>query len=286
MNTLDKNAGRLISELLEEYAKPMAELQERLGKDEEFEDEQVLLRLLLQSDGDLDDAEAIARKGREDRLTYAKVLDMAKQNERPPQEKEVRKYLCFGLWQYPESEESSKWPPLVVTRSGKCDARACMDNISEEDMLEFFLWFRAKEFQDIHRITRETGRLTVMASVNDLADASLISSREPRLFSVIGKVSKLGEGMLPLVSRKHIMVNCGFFLQTLMVIARLFMPQKVLDKVAMMQIEDLHEAVGVPVSSLPAFLGGTCKVPKESPLFCPDDEEEKLDVLDIAGSVY
>mmetsp|Transcript_113356 Transcript_113356/g.315573 ORF Transcript_113356/g.315573 Transcript_113356/m.315573 type:complete len:285 (+) Transcript_113356:76-930(+) len=282
----DKQAGRPIAELQQEFAEAMKELRRRLGGEMPFEDDQMLLRFLLQAYGSVDEAEAAALRGRQDRQTYAAVLEKARQNEALPQEMIIRDHLCFGRWQYPHTTGTvaAGWPPLLVTRSGRSNPQACMEAVTEEQMVEYLLWVRTRVFLEAHGATEKTGKLLLMASVNDLADCPLLSSREPRFFSAVGKVSKLGEAISPFLGRKHIMVNSGMIVTALMAIAKLFVPQKVLDKVATMSCEELPDALGVPKESLPSFLGGSCQVPRDSPLYA--EEEAPLDVLEVAGAAY
>lgn len=262
--------GRPIPELLEEYSEELEELRRRLGEGEE---DLILLRLLIQAVGSVDDAEITALKGRADRQTYKAVLEKARRGEALPQEAKIRSHLCFGRWDYPSGPRAG-WPPLLLTRSGKCDLAAVMDSCTQEEMIEYILWTRERILMDVLHMTRESGRMILMASINDLTDASLFTSREPRFFEALGQVSTVGEGVSPLLGKKHIFVNAGIIFTAIFALASLILPQRVLDKVAFMTVEELREALRVPPEEFPDFLGGTCKVPRTSPLYIPDDGSE------------
>jgi len=286
----DECSGRPVAEFLKELAEPLADLKQRLGDADPCEqDEQYLLRLLLACDGLSEQAEIAAKGARENRKLFAEVIEKARKHEPLPQEAIIREHICYGRWHYPASEvEQSKgaaelWPPILVTRSGHSNLAACMEKVSEEQVVEYLLWERLQIFEEAIEATRKTGRLMMMSSINDLAEASLLFSREPRFFSAVGKVSKIGLGLAPFLSRKHVMINSGVVFSALFAIAKLFMPQRVLDKVALVSPEQLPGLLSVPHAAMPEFLGGTCPVPQESSLYVAP--EEKLDVLDITGDM-
>jgi len=282
--------GQPLAEFLAELAEPLADLRQRLGDADPCEqDEQYLLRLLLANDKVSEQAEVAAKEARENRKLYAGIIEKAQKREPLPQGAIIREHLCYGRWHYPASEvEQSNgaaelWPPVLVTRSGHSNLAACMENVSEEQVVEWLLWERLQIFEEVVEATRKTGRLMMMSSINDLAEASLLFSREPRFFRAVGKVSKIGQGLAPFLSRKHVMINSGVVFTALFAIAKLFMPEKVLEKIALVSPQELPGLLSVPSAAMPEFLGGTCPVPQESPLYVAP--AEKIDVLDITGDM-
>lgn len=264
----DSIAGRSLSELLEENDKAINALRFRLGADHPEEDDQTLLRFILADNGDVEKAEQKALDGRQDRLKYAEVLEKAKRGEHLPQEAKIRKNLCFGRWQYPctKSAASVERPPLMITRSGHTNAKALMEDCTDQEVVEYFLWERQRAWDEVNLATKSTGKLILMVSVNDLDGASLFTGREPRFFKAVGDSSKIGAGLFPLLTKKHIMVNGGRIIEVLFSVVSAFMPQHVLDKVAFMSIDDFANSFGVPGTSMPDFLGGSCDVSVDSPL--------------------
>ncbi|CAE8636335.1 unnamed protein product [Polarella glacialis] len=267
---VDSIAGRSLSELFKEYAEAVADLRSRLSDAPAEETDQQLLRLVLADYGKVDVAEAKARQGRLDRKKYAPVLEKAKLGQRLPQESKVREHLCFGRWHYPGAQADAKnFPPLLVTRSGLCNAQALMASVTVEEIAEYFLWERQVAFIEVCKTSQETDKLVLMVSVNDLDGASIITGREPKFFEAVKLSSETSAGLFPLLTRKHVMVNSGFLLDTLYRVVSVIMPQRVLDKVAFMSCEEFIEAFtssGIPAASLPVFLGGSCAIPSESPL--------------------
>lgn len=275
---VDRHNGRLISELLAEHKDALAKLKAKLKEDSavisaaEEEDDLILIRFLLQAGGDVDEAEATAKRGREDRLKYRTVLEAAGAGKPLFQDEKVRKKMKAGRWTYPDPKSEQALPPLLITRSGFSDLKGLMDECSHEEVTEWFLWNRARIFGDCIRRTKETGRLVCMVSVNDFANLSLLQGREPRLFKAVGESAKAGEGLFPLLGTKHVMVNTGMVFQALYAAASYFMSQKALDKVAVISSEELCDKIGAKASDFPDFLGGSCNVPIDSALYleaCP-----------------
>lgn len=286
----DKCLGQPVAEFLADLAEPLADLRQRLGDTDPCEqEEQYLLRLLLANDGSSEQAEVVAKEARENRKLYAGIIEKARKREPLPQEATIRQHICYGRWHYPASEvEGSNgaaelWPPILVTRSGHSNLAACMEKVSEEQVVEYLLWERLQIFEEAVEATRKTGRLMMMSSINDLAEASLLFSREPRFFKAVGTVSKVGGGLAPFLSRKHVMINSGIVFSALFAVAKLFMPAKVLDKVALVSPAELPGLLAVPAAAMPEFLGGTCPVPQESSLYV--EPKEELDVLDFTGDL-
>mmetsp|Transcript_115905 Transcript_115905/g.259116 ORF Transcript_115905/g.259116 Transcript_115905/m.259116 type:complete len:123 (-) Transcript_115905:179-547(-) len=111
-----------------------------------------------------------------------------------------------------------------------------------------------------------TDKLVLMLGINDLDKASLITGREPKFYEAVKMSSELGASLFPLLTRKHVMVNAGLMIDVLFKAVSIFMPQRVLDKVAFMSCSDLVSMSGIPPRNFPDFLGGTCKVAPDSPL--------------------
>lgn len=262
---VDSIAGRSLTELYKEHAAGLADFRTRLGPGDE--EDQVLLRLLLSEYGNVEAAEIKAKQAREDRLKYAKVLEKAKAGEHLPQESTIRQNLCFGRWEYPGSTD---YPPLLITRSGLSNAKALMESVTVEQLVEYFLWERQRAYVEVCQASKAKDQLILMISVNDLDNASIITGREPLFFEAVKVSSETAAGLFPLLTRKHIMVNSGFLLDTLYYLVSSFLPQRVLDKVAFMSCSELTQTMtdaGVPSTSFPDFLGGSCSVPPNSPLF-------------------
>jgi len=262
----DSIAGRSIVELLQEHAGPVGELRAKLGSDDPNEEDQVLLRMVLASNGDVVKAEETALKGREDRIKYAEVLDKAKRGEELPQAFKIGQHLCFGRWEYPAEGGVKDQPPLMITRSGRTNPVSLMDGSSADEVAEFFLWHRQRCWDEVISESKNTGLLVLMVSVNDLEGASLIAGREKRFFEAIGKSSEVGAGLFPLLTKKHVMVNSGYFIEMLFSLVSVFMPQRVLDKVAFMTVQEFFDAFGVAKNNFPDFLGGSAALAPDSPL--------------------
>jgi hypothetical protein len=263
---LDILSGRAINELLAEYAQPITTIKSNLALDLVPADDVMVLRYLIQERDNVEDAEKRAREGHELRQKYASVLEKALKGEQLEQEARIRNHLCYGRWQYPSAESESEQPPMIITRSGKSNGQALMGAVTENELVEYFLWERQRCFDEVCKRGEATGQLVMMVGVNDLEGASLLTGREPKFFKAVKTSSEAGAAMFPLLTRKHVMVNGGRLMEILFSVASTFMPQRVLDKVAFMTCEQLVDAAGIPPADLPEFLGGKCPIPDNSPL--------------------
>jgi hypothetical protein len=263
---LDTLAGQPLADLFNQYAQSISILRTLLGEEDPFEDDHILLRLLIQEHEKIDAAAAKAKEGRAFRRTYGHVLKKAKMGEHLPQEDKIRQHLCYGRWSYPDAESEKAYPPMLITRSGRSNANALMQVCSVEELVAYFIWERQRCFNDVIRASQETGKMVMMVGINDLDNASLITGREPKFFEAVKISSETGACLFPLLTRKHVMVNSGRFIEILFRMVSAFMPQRVLDKVAFMTCEELLTAAAIPPKSFPNFLGGSCAVPPNSPL--------------------
>lgn len=263
---LDSLTGRSLVDLLKDNAEALASLRALIGECDPSEDEVMLLRFLLQAGGSVEVAGQRAKDGRELRKKYSGVIEKALRNECLPQEAKIRQFLCHGRWHYPHEESELQCPPIMITRSGLSNGQKLMQAVSEEELVEYFIWERRKCFEEVVQRSQEAGQLVMMISVNDLEGASLITGREPKFFQAVKVSSEAGSCLCPLLTRKHVMVNGGLVIDALFKIASVFMPQKALDKVAFMSCAELLQASGIPPDSFPDFLGGSCKLARDSPL--------------------
>jgi len=263
---LDSLTGRSLNDLLKEHAEGVAALRNGLGECDPCEDDVLLLRFLLQAAGSIDVAGQRAKEGRELRLKYNGVIEKALRNERLPQETKIRQFLCHGRWHYPSAEAELQYPPMMITRSGLSNGQKLMEAVTEEELVEYFIWERRRCFEEVVQKSQEAGQLIMMISINDLEGASLITGREPKFFQAVKTSSEAGACLCPLLTRKHVMVNAGPVIDTLFRIASVFMPQRALDKVAFMSCSELLHASAIPPDSYPDFLGGSCALSQDSPL--------------------
>jgi len=266
MAGLDSLIGQPVADLFQQHEQSIVALRALLGNDDPVEDNLMLLRVLIQERGDVSIAEQRSKEGRKLRQKYASVLEMAHVGEHLPQEQKIRECLCFGRWTYPDTQAEHEFPPMTITRTGKSNAQALMQAVTVDELVEYFVWERSRCFADANNKTNATGSLVMMITVNDLEGASLITGREPKFFEAVKVASEIGACIFPLLSRKFVMVNAGRAMETLFKLAGLFLPQRVLDKVAVMTCEELVQACGIPPTSFPDFLGGSCPVPAGSPL--------------------
>eukprot|EP00933_Yihiella_yeosuensis_P007223 TRINITY_DN112160_c0_g1_i1.p1 TRINITY_DN112160_c0_g1~~TRINITY_DN112160_c0_g1_i1.p1 ORF type:complete len:277 (-),score=65.48 TRINITY_DN112160_c0_g1_i1:63-893(-) len=266
MATLDRLAGASLDGLFAENKDAVEALRARLGTEDACETDQALLRFVIQENGSIDEAETKAKQGREHRKTYQRVLDMARKGEPLPQETKIRQHLCYGRWRYPDPESEKSLAPMLITRSGRCDGQALMQAVTVEELVEYFLWERQVCFDETTKASQDAGKLVLMIGVNDLDGASLVVGREKKFFEAVKIASETGACMFPLLTRKHVMVNAGMLIDALYRVVSVFMPQRVLDKVAFMTCEEFFLAAQIPADKFPDFLGGSCPVPPESHL--------------------
>lgn len=270
-----------LEELYQEAADPLQELRARLGNDDPFEDDQYLLRMLLDKDLSVSKAESEAKVARDHRNNFAEVLEFARSGQAPSQEALFRPLCCQDRWRYPRGSDdcngavAATWPTLLVTRIGQSDFYGCFEAGSEDDLLRYLLWLRVRMYFEAHRATEATGRIHMMTTVNDFADASFQSVSDKKVFRVLKRLTKTVAALAPYFIRKHIMINAPskitkFIQFTMWGLAKTGVPQRVLDKVTFTSaLEEIEEILGVPSSMLPEFLGGGCPVPPDSALADP-----------------
>lgn len=261
---LDALNGQSVADLLKEYAESIEALKKALGEEERAEDDTMLLRFLIQELGNVEAATQRVKDGRQLRLKYATICDMALKGESLPQESKILEHLCYGRWQYPTAEAELMYPPMLITRSGKSNSKGLMQAVTTEEIVEYMLWERQRCFADATKKSQDTGKLVMMIGVNDMDGASM--RQDNNFFKAVKEASETGACLFPLLTRKHVMVNSGFVVEALFRIASTFMPQRVLDKVAFMPCEQLLEASGIPAKDFPDFLGGECPIPGGSHL--------------------
>lgn len=260
-----------LAELYQEAADPMQELRAKLGNDDPYEDDQFLLRILLDKDLSVSKAEAEARLGREHRQNFAEVLEFARSGKVPPQEALFRPLCSQDRWRYPGSDDSEGWPVLLVTRIGQTDFPGCFAAGSEDDLLQYLIWLRMCIYFEAHRTSEAAGRLYMMTTVNDFADASFQTVNDKKVYNVLKRMTKTVATMAPYIIRKHIMVNAPakitrLIQSTMWVLSKTGVPQRVLDKITFISTPELEGIIGVPSSALPDFLDGGCRVPRDSAL--------------------
>lgn len=275
---LERCIGQPIAGLLEANAKALAELRIALTDTmtpADIPEDSVLLRYLLYKSNSKDqvaEAAESARRGVDFRNQYAKLFHKVAMGETLDHAEKVEKHLCVGRVECSTLEVVK--PAVFVIRSGMSDPKGCMNECTQDEVVEWLLFHRVKEWKELQALQNETGRFMLVVNVNDFNGVSLLKSREPRFFKALGEASKVGADMFPVVSSRNVMINTPWMMKALFSLAKPLMPKEALDKIGLCPAADSSKddlskcpyckMMGIEKGDLPDFLGGSRSFVKSS----------------------
>jgi hypothetical protein len=161
---------RDVAKLLVKHKSEIEQMASKLGPeiDPKVHDEIFLLRFIL-SFKEVDLAVDAVRKCIAWRTENAALLQLVDRKECVVAHERIAKYAVSAYHSKPLADGS----PLLVTRAGICDLTSLLENVTQAELVDWLMWLNETAHRECDRITRETGRITKVVRVNDMAGASL-----------------------------------------------------------------------------------------------------------------
>ncbi len=237
-------------------------LRKELGAeiDKSFDD-LVLLRYILSFKQVGEAAEAI-RKAIAWRLENKDLLDRVTRGEQLPCRAAIARYAISDYHRTGLADGS----PLLVTRAALCDLSSLIANVKLDDLVAWLNFLNEQAYREVDRVTRQTGRLTKVIRVNDLANAPLLN-QDRGFFSAIGKSSKVASFLYPQLVEANILVNAPSLISIVLKIAAQFVSASTMSKVVLCKgravaggnVADCpYASRRFKIEQLPQFWGGKC----------------------------
>ena len=262
-----------VDSLLEEYAGPLAALKARLER-RESEDDLWLLRYAMAYPKT---AEAVAavefgRRYRRDNAAWLAACESLGDEiadetalkrlleTKQPHFAKVDPYLVGGV----HGEDDAR-APIVFARAGLTNP-AVLDEVSEEELVEFFVFGEVALFTRLDYLTRKTGRLVQSLYVVDLLKVSPWPNR--RWNAALATTSHISAQLCPQMVRRQCLINVPWLFASMWSLLKLILSKKTVESLALCRgfkqggdcgdCPYLRRFVSDP-SSLPSFAGGRCE---------------------------
>lgn len=265
----------VVAEGVRSYAAELNEMRQDLGKLAAELSDLVLLRYILSFKKPKAAATAL-RTGLEYREANAgwlksavEVVDNAKGGvptyeeymARAPHAAKLRKHLAGGY-----HGVTHQGGPLCFIRAGITDLSKLMDECSEKELEEFFVWDKEVTYAMCHKATLESGKITKALYVMDSTGVSVFR-QDRRFFAALGASSKISENLHPQLVQRQCVINAGSTFKILFKVAAVFMSKKTVERFAVCGgFDQNRSAAECPYASrwveqpdsLPSFSGGSC----------------------------
>ncbi|KAJ3124836.1 hypothetical protein HK098_000824 [Nowakowskiella sp. JEL0407] len=226
-------------------------------------DEVFILRFVL-SNGDK--AEGPLRETIQWRTKNSKLLESVRNGAYPPHNDIIGPYTATAM-----HKTLIDGSPVFIIRSGLSDPNEMLKVATVDQIAEWLLYQREEAFGICDRVTRETGFICKVVSVNDFNGVKLLSMNR-HFFRALGIASKLSETYYPQLLGISVMINLPSFMSLMMTLAKTFMSKRTLDKLRFCKgvtvgpnAQDISKcpyASGMILKeSVPTFLGGSCVCP-------------------------
>lgn len=251
-----------VDDQLEENAEEIAKLKAMVEDvlPEEWDDIW-LLRFILSNKGTAKDAVEKCKFTIQWRKDNKETLDMIAAGGEIPHKDLFNKYQVAG----PHKCDKDGAPCFIV-RIGLSNPSALMDAATHDQVVEFLLFSREKDFLTCDRITREKRRIVKCISIQDMRGMKLLSDR--RFFKALGASSKLSEKLYPQLLGTSVPINIPSFFKFIMKFATAFMSKKSLAKMKPCPGDTNGDITKCPfvmskfnIEDIPTFLGGKCSCP-------------------------
>ncbi|KAG1665206.1 hypothetical protein FOA52_002608 [Chlamydomonas sp. UWO 241] len=219
-----------------------------------------LLRFLLSSKGDVNEAEVRARACLTWRKDKAELLELALEGKVPPYFDAFTKYTCTG-----SHGQALDGDYIFIVRAGICNGKALLQELSVEEVIDCLMLRKEQAFLLMDAATRKTGRLCKCIAVNDLNHAT-VANMHRQFMHAIAQSSKLTELYYPQFLDAAVMVNPPAVMKVVISTMRGLMPKKTQELMRMCPGNTLSGDVSacpfararLDAALLPVFLGGRC----------------------------
>ena len=228
---------------------------------DESYDDLVLLRYILSFKQVAEAAEAV-RKAIAWRAENKELLDKVARGEQLPCRAVIARYAVSDYHRKGLADGS----PLLVTRAALCDLPALVAHVKMDELVAWLNYLNEQAYREVDRVTRQTGRLTKVIRVNDLANAPLLN-QDRAFFSAIGKSSKMASFLYPQLVEANILLNSPSLISIVLKIAAQFVSPSTMSKVVLCQgratakgnVADCpYASRRFKMEDLPEFWGGKC----------------------------
>ena len=171
-----------------------------------------------------------------------------------------RKHMTGGL-----HKKTVHGAPFLIVRAGLTDTVRLMNEVSEEQLRQFFIYDKEVGFWECDRLSRESGKITKMMGILDFTNVSLFGN-DNRFFAAMGDSSKTSDKLHPQLVQRMIAINTGSAIQLLYQVGKMFMSERTFAHLAVCTGFDKslgasacpYAKLWVNVDDLPTFAGGKC----------------------------
>ena len=185
--------------------------------------------------------------------------------------------------------------PLYVVRAGLCNPGELMKKVTTAEFLTWLLFQKELAFRLCDAETRTRRVLVKMISIVDLSGVTLAMGAESSYQRCIGDSGKLSEDLYPQLLARQALMHPPSFFWALFSLFKLFMSQKVLEKVGFCpgRSADRPSASACPFASvrfrledLPTFLGGTCRCTSRGGCVAGVPNDQKAPAVAAGAAVH
>ncbi|KXS16005.1 CRAL/TRIO domain-containing protein [Gonapodya prolifera JEL478] len=231
------------------------------GEKDPFYDDIFLLRFCISNES-LTVAENNLRETIKWRTANAETLNRVGKGGPPPHNDVVGPF-CLAVGLHKSLLDGS---PFQIIRSGITNAAGLMEVATPEQVGDWILFQREEAFVICDALTRKTGVITKLVSVNDFSHINFSASMDRRFFKGLGLSSKASEIYYPQLVGMGVMINLPSWMSAVMSLGKNFMSAKTLSKLRFCPATTLNQSIAqCPVASkilseesVPSFLGGLC----------------------------
>ncbi|KAJ3062337.1 hypothetical protein HDU98_001785 [Podochytrium sp. JEL0797] len=110
------------------------------------------------------------------------LIDTVLSGGKVPFEDTIAQFQCSGNHKFTQNGE-----PVFYVRTGISNAKALMDNVSHQSVLDFMLMNRLKTLIECDKATRAQQRIVKSVNVMDFQHFSMMRGGDSRFFKVLGK---------------------------------------------------------------------------------------------------
>ena len=224
----------------------------------EEQDDIFVLRYAIHHKGDADAAADALRSTVAWRREKASMLASAT----PPHADRIEAFLGEEKGTF-LSRATKDGCPMAVIRAGQIDAKALMAAVSDEELVDYFLWQKEQAFRSCDEATRATGLLVQQVTANDLSGVGI---KQDKLFGkALGDSSKLAQTYYPALQGTVVLLNLPLVAKLLFAFFKPLLPAAVLAKLKVCPGNTAKGDIGecpfakarLDLAALPSFLGGS-----------------------------
>ena len=136
--------------------------------------------------------------------------------------------------------------PIIIVRIGLCNTDALMEALTEKQVAEYMLLNREWAYVQCDKLTRETGKIVKIQTVQDFQNMSFATNK--RFMRALGESSKMSEKMYPQLLGKSCMINAPAWIYKFWSIFKHIMSAKSVEKTKFCPARNTRKEVRSPTS--------------------------------------